>query len=116
MTFKNFAKFWLPLILWACLIFSASTDAMSAEHTSRFLVPFLRWLIPDLSLAAIETIHVAIRKGSHLAEYAIFAALLWRAIHYGRNVRVGFRSEAVLISLVGILYAAADEFHQSFVT
>ena len=45
-----------------------------------------------------------------------FAALLWRAIHYGRNVRVGFRSEAVLISLVGILYAAADEFHQSFVT
>ena len=116
MTFRNFAKFWLPLILWAIFIFSASTDALSAEHTSRFLVPFLRWLMPDLSLATIETIHAAIRKGSHLAEYAIFAALLWRAIHYGRNVRVGFRSEAVLISLVGILYAAADEFHQSFVT
>ena len=75
MTFRNFAKFWLPLTLWAVFIFSASTDALSAEHTSRFFVPFLRWLMPDLSLATIETIHAAIRKGSHLAEYAIFAAL-----------------------------------------
>lgn len=115
MTFRNFARFWLPLIVWAIFIFSASTDVMSSEHTSRFLVPFLRWLMPDLSIATIELIHAAIRKGSHVAEYAIFAALLWRAIHYGRKVRRDFRSEAILIFLIGTLYAAADEFHQSFV-
>ena len=115
MTFRNFAKFWLPLILWAIFIFSASTDALSAEHTSRFLVPFLRWLMPSISAATIETIHFMIRKGSHMAEYAILAALGWRAIHYGTKLRAGFGREAVLVFFLAMLYAAGDEFHQSFV-
>ena len=63
----------------------------------------------------MEMIHFLIRKGSHLAEYAIFAALLWRAIHYGRKVRAGLRFEAVLVFFVAMLYAAGDEFHQSFI-
>jgi len=96
-------------------IFSASTDVMSAENTSRFLVPFLRWLRPDISVAAIETIHFLIRKGAHLAEYAIFAALLWRAVHHGTKLRAGFRFEAALVFFLAMLYAASDEFHQSFV-
>ena len=29
------------------LIFIGSTDVLSAEHTSRFLVPFLRWFDPN---------------------------------------------------------------------
>ena len=115
MTLRNFAKFWVPLILWMLFIFWASTDVLSAEHTSRFLVPFLRWLKPDISAATIETIHLLIRKGSHLAEYAIFAALLWRAIHYGTNIRAGLRFEAVLVFFFAMLYAAGDEFHQSFI-
>jgi VanZ family protein len=115
MTFRNFARFWLPLILWMLFIFSASTDALSAEHTSRFLVPFLLWLKPDISVAAFETIHLLIRKGSHLAEYAIFAALLWRALHYGTRLRANFRFEAGLVVFSGLFYAAGDEFHQSFV-
>jgi VanZ family protein len=115
MTLRNFAKFWVPLILWMFVIFWASTDAMSAEHTSRFLFPFLRWLRPDISAATIETIHFLIRKGSHLAEYAIFAALLWRALHYGTRLRANFRLEAGLVVFSGMLYAAGDEFHQSFI-
>jgi VanZ family protein len=115
MTFRNFARFWLPLILWMLFIFSASTDAMSAQHTSRFLFPFLRWLKPDISWRTFETIHLLIRKGSHLAEYAIFAALLWRALHYGTRLRANFRFEGGLVMFFALLYAAGDEFHQSFV-
>ena len=48
---------------------------MSSEHTSRFLVPFLRWLMPDISRATIAQIHILLRKGAHLAEYAILAVL-----------------------------------------
>ncbi|MEP6685847.1 MAG: VanZ family protein [Verrucomicrobiota bacterium] len=115
MTLRDFARFWGALILWMLFIFSASTDALSAEHTSRFLGPFLRWLKPDISATAIETIHVLIRKGSHVTEYAIFAALLWRAIHYGTKIRASFRLEAVIVFFLAVFYAAGDEFHQSFV-
>ena len=115
MTLRNFTRFWIPLILWMLFIFSASTDVLSATHTSRFLVPFLRWLKPDISVATIETLHFLIRKGSHLAEYAIFAALLWRAIHNGTKLRAGFRFEAGLVFFLAMLYAAGDEFHQSFI-
>ena len=53
---------------------------LSAAHTSRFLVPFLRWLDPQISLAALNAIQFGIRKLAHLTEYAILAALLWRAL------------------------------------
>jgi VanZ family protein len=115
MTLSRLARFWIPLILWMLFIFSASTDAMSADHTSRFLVPFLRWLMPNASAPTIETIHFLIRKGSHLAEYAIFAALLWRAIHYGTQLYASFRFEALLVFFLALIYAAGDEYHQSFV-
>ena len=38
------------------VIFVASTDLMSGQQTSRFIVPFLRWLIPDISLSGIATV------------------------------------------------------------
>lgn len=111
----RFIKFWAPLILWMLFIFMASTDLLSAEHTSRFLVPFLRWLKPDISLAAIVSIHFFVRKTAHLLEYAVFAALLWRAIHYGTSLRPVFRVEATIVFFFATLYAAGDEFHQSFI-
>ena len=36
----RFVKYWLPPLLWLGVIFLGSTDLMSAEHTSRFIVPF----------------------------------------------------------------------------
>ncbi len=71
--------------------------------------------MPGASPATIETVHLMIRKASHVAEYAIFAALLSRAVHYGTKLRGGFRFEALIVFLSAMLYAASDEFHQSFV-
>src|ERR1700720_2539031 len=80
---KTFLKYWLPILIWLCIIFVGSTDILSAEHPSRFLIPFLRWLDPNISFATIAKIHVALRKIGHLTEYAILAALFWRALRGG---------------------------------
>lgn len=105
-------KYWLPALLWMIFIFIGSTDLMSAEHTSRFLVPFLRWLAPDISTATVATIQLFFRKCAHLTEYAILAALFYRALSQGRN---NFWRAAIFTFVVAAIYASLDEFHQSFV-
>jgi VanZ family protein len=96
------------------LIFIGSSDALSAEHTSRFIVPFLRWLDPHISFATIAAVHLAVRKLGHFTEYAILAALLWRGLR-GTFMQLTGRSVALITLLVTALFAASDEFHQSFV-
>jgi VanZ family protein len=103
---------WMPVIAWMLLIFAGSTDALSAEHTSRFLVPFLRWLNPDISFATLAAIQLFMRKMGHLTEYAILAALLWRAL---RDSALKFWEPAAIALFIAGSYAALDEFHQSFV-
>ena len=95
------------------LIFAGSTDALSAEQTSRFLVPFLRWFDPEISIATIAVIHFALRKLGHLIEYAILAALLWRALRASSLQQLWKPAVSALVIAAG--YAALDEFHQSFV-
>ena len=93
-------------------MFFGSTDLMSAEHTSRFLTPILRWLNPDISSAAIAQAHLLLRKAAHVTEYAILTGLLFRAL---RGSIAGFWWRAALALLPALLFAPADEFHQSFV-
>jgi VanZ family protein len=75
---------WLPVLVWAAVIFAFSS-------------------VPSLSsgLGAWDTV---LRKGAHIAEYAVLGALLYRAL--GR--------EAPALA-AGIAYAATDELHQHFV-
>jgi VanZ family protein len=115
MKVSRFVKYWMPAILWMALIFIGSTDILSAEHTSRFLVPFLRWLDPHISWVALNAIQIAIRKLGHLTEYAILAGLLWRALRSGTgaSMKKPILFGIVLIACAG--FAASDEFHQSFV-
>jgi VanZ family protein len=96
------------------LMFVGSTDVLSAEHTSRFLVPFLLWLDPHISASTIVSIHFALRKVGHFTEYAILAALLWRGLRGTFNT-----ADKTILALsafvVAAAFAASDEFHQSFV-
>ena len=105
----------MPVIAWMALIFLGSTDVLSAEHTSRFLAPFLRWLNPQISLAALAEIQFAVRKLGHVTEYAILAILLWRALRAG-TVWTTKRSILFALTVLGCaIFAASDEFHQAFV-
>jgi VanZ family protein len=105
----------MPAIFWMGLIFLGSTDMLSAEHTSRFLVPFLRWLDPQISIAMLATIQLGIRKLGHLTEYAILAMLLWRALRGGTRWQMKMSILFVVAALGCAIFAASDEFHQSFV-
>jgi VanZ family protein len=105
---------WMPVIVWMCLVFAGSSDTLSAEHTSRFIVPFLRWFDPQISMATVAAIHMTLRKLGHFTEYAIMASLLWRALR-GTFSEVSARFLAMSAFCITALFAVSDEFHQSFV-
>jgi glycopeptide antibiotics resistance protein len=112
---KSFLKYWLPLFIWLGVMFFGSTDVMSAEHTSRYIVPFLLWLKPGMSPQILWTILVVARKCAHVIEYTVLALLLWRALRsvptlHAKSVMV---FGAVLLGCA--VFAASDEFHQTFV-
>jgi VanZ family protein len=75
---------WLPVVAWAALIFVLSDQ-------------------PDLTTGT-GTWDTILRKGAHVAEYAVLGGLLWRAL--------GSTTPALA---AGIAYAVTDEIHQSFV-
>ena len=113
---RAFLKFWLPPLLWMALIFSASSDSKSAEHSSRFFEPLLRWLFPQMSQEHVDQIHHLFRKCCHLAAYAVLALLLWRALHLSKNHLPPWSWPKVGGTLLLVfIYAATDEFHQYFV-
>ena len=108
---------WLPVLIWLGVIFVGSTDLMSAEHASRFIVPFLRWLKPDISPERLASIHVIVRKCAHVGEYAILALLLLRAAIFipNRNLKRSVLVLCVSVWIACVFVAATDEFHQTFV-
>ena len=99
------------------VIFSASNDRRSYEHSSRFFEPLLRWLFPHMPESEIHAIHHLIRKCAHMTEYAVLTLLFWRAVRKPAksNPRPWSWPEARLTLLLVMLYAATDEFHQQFV-
>jgi VanZ family protein len=112
---RFFLKYWSPVLIWLGVIFVGSSDLMSAEHTSRFLVPFLLWLNPDISVESLTLIHICVRKAAHPTEYAILALLLCRAVFRGTNLKWSRSTLFVSVWIACVLMAAGDEFRQSFV-
>jgi VanZ family protein len=111
---KNIILYWFPVILWMGAIFWMSTGMFAPEHTSRFIVPFLRFLFPSLLPQELNMIHGVIRKAGHVTEYFILGLLLFRAFRGGSSQV--WRPRWSLYSIIWIvLYAATDEYHQSFV-
>lgn len=108
-------KLWLPVLLWMGVIFFMSTDTGSAAHTSRFLGPLLHWLKPDLTRAQFETVQFFVRKAGHLTEYALLAILLARAFFASWAAMLRRPVTAALVLGIAVMYAASDEWHQSFV-
>ncbi len=110
---QSFLKYWLPVLIWLGVIFVDSTDLMSAEHTSRFIEPFLRWLRSDISPETIARVHLIVRKAAHLTEYGVLALLTLRALRAGAD-RIEKIALGAVIGIAAIV-AACDEYHQSFV-
>lgn len=86
---------WLPLAVWAALIFAVSSRP---------------------SLPSIGAGHgLPISKIGHFAEYAVLAFLLFRAFSGGKATTGLLVKIALLCLALSVLYGLSDEFHQSFV-
>jgi VanZ family protein len=112
---RRFLRYWLLLLIWLGVIFIGSTDLLSVEHTSRFIVPVLLWWKPGMAPETVWIIHVILRQCMHVCEYAILALLLWRAVRGGSAIRekMSILFGAALLGCA--VLAASDEFHQSFI-
>lgn len=109
-------------IIWMCVIFffSAQTKEESSVVSEGFSYRivnttglFFHLHIDEEQIREIaRVIEGAVRKGAHMAEYAILAVLLYVWIGRWEMTRLR-RSIAALC--MGALYACSDEFHQLFV-
>lgn len=84
MTWQRRFQLWAPVVLWAGVIFALSS-------------------IPSLS-SGLGTWDEVLRKGAHIAEYAVLGMLLLRAV-----------GSALPAFALGVAYAVTDELHQHFV-
>jgi len=88
----KFIKYWLPVIIYAILIFYLSS--LTGKD------------IPGLFIGQDIV--------GHLTEYAILALLLSRALK-AYSPKLIHSKRILLVCVIAIIYAASDEFHQSFV-
>jgi VanZ family protein len=101
---------WLAVGLWIATVLGFSSDRFSAEATSRYLGPLVRWMLPMLSVEAQQFVESTLRKAAHAFEYAVLAALTYRAL---RESSTPWRSAGFALALV-VAVAVADETHQAF--
>lgn len=96
-----------PLIIWTVIVLALGTGLGAMDETSRFIGPFLKWLLPNTPPETIKFIHALIRKFAHFAEYAVLAFLAWNAFRY-------FSRPILFAFLLAAAVAIIDEFDQSF--
>jgi VanZ family protein len=114
---RVFARYWLPVLIWMAVIFSASGDRGSVRHSSRIIEPIVRWLFPQIQDETVHAVVYYVRKLAHVTEYAVLAVLLWRAFAKPATSRAKPWSWKLTgwIILIAFVYAASDEIHQLFV-
>jgi VanZ family protein len=101
---------WVAVGLWIAVVLGFSSDRFSAESTSRVFGPLVRWIFPALSAETHQLLQSLLRKGAHAFEYAVLAALTYRAL---RESSSSWRSAGFALALVAAV-AVADETHQAF--
>ena len=106
-------KHWAPVAMMLAVMYYFSTDTFSNDNTRNIIEKIFLWFVPHASEKALATLNYAARKSAHFTEYAILAALLFRAFKADESARWRFRW--ALYSLLGSgSWALLDELHQSF--
>lgn len=109
-------KVWLPSLLWMGFIFlmSATPGDVSGEESGlivALLMRALRVVLGDgAGAVAMPSLHILVRKGAHMTEYAVLFLLCRRSLRQSGAAHAGRAAFALCIA-----YAATDEFHQRFV-
>ena len=108
---RRIAWAWLWVAICVAVILGFSGDAFSAQGTSRFLTPFLRWLWPDIDRETIRSAHFFVRKSAHVTEYAVLGLLAARAL--ALTLDLSLPRIAVLTLLLVLAVSGVDEARQS---
>ena len=94
--------YWFPPLAWVLLIFY-----VSAQPT-----------LPSMPSGFLDTLA---KKSAHVLEYAVLMVFLWRAFFWQMSLSLKLEARQRLIKalvfafVLCVLYAASDEFHQTFV-
>jgi VanZ family protein len=102
------------------IIFFASSDPQSFQHSSRIIGPLLRWLFPGITPETEDQLVFICRKGAHFLEYALLGILAWLALRSLQpqpqpQPQSWSRGDAVKALIIVFVYAISDEIHQAFV-
>lgn len=103
---------WLPVALWAAVIFIASTNRFSFANTAQAWANLAARLFAQLPGERLIGLHRYARKLGHWAAYFILTLLIARALEYqfpdpSQQLRLTWS-----VILAG-LYAVSDELHQA---
>ncbi len=107
---SRYLEYWFPLVVWLGLIYFFSTDSFSADETSHFIEPILRFLFPRISSEEIIFWHGILRKLGHVSEYSVLAVLAYRALKLDAADLLAAKVRSFEFVL---LIALTDEFHQA---
>jgi len=112
-TANRILKYWFPVAIMLAAMFFFSTDTLSNEHTETVIGRILMWLASHVSAHIIAVVNYTVRKSAHFIEYAVLGALLFRAFRADDPLRWRLRWAVYALTTAG-LWAALDEFHQTF--
>jgi VanZ family protein len=90
---SRFIKFYFPALIWMGVIFYFSS-------------------IPSLKYTEEVTPEIILRKSAHFFEFAILTVLYWRIFLMAHHVN--FKKSYLFTFFLASLFAASDEFHQTF--
>ena len=102
---------WLAVAVWTGIVLGLGSDSFSQSSTSRFLLPPLRWLLPDAEPATLMQLLDGIRRTAHGVEYAVLGTLCYRALHLSVRGPLLGRVGVAMGLLCAV--AALDEAHQA---
>lgn len=110
---REWALPFAPFALWLAVIFVLSSGSGSAEETSRFITPILKYFFPQATSDDILAYHLLIRKCAHFTEYAVLAAFAYRAF-LRLPADLARRYAPLLAVIAAAATASIDELHQVF--
>jgi VanZ family protein len=102
---------WIFVFIWCVVIFLFSELSIFTGDSTKGIIAFVFGLVPFFDGGAPseggQFLNFVIRKMAHLGAFGILAWLVWRAVY-------PLRYSYVIAWVFSTVYAATDEWHQSF--
>lgn len=106
-------RYWVPVGIMLGLMYYFSTDVFSGENTRSMIEVVLGWIMPEAKRGTVIRFNYYIRKAGHFTEYAVLAALLFRAFRADSTFKWRVTWAAYSFAII-LAWALVDEYHQTF--